>query len=53
MSDLACRVSVDLNRHQAGQWECTCSDMKFGDKCNACIYNDADYFEEPDSYNDD
>lgn len=53
----ACRVTVDLNRWQSEQWDCTCEKERnmlkaqgnaFWQeaKCCGCTINDADYFEE-------
>lgn len=53
MSDVPCRVTHDLNKWQAGQWDCTCDQSKPGEKCAGCFYNDPDYFDEPDTYCDD
>lgn len=46
MSNTPCRVTYDLNRYQASQWDCKCDDDKPEEKCDGCRYNDPDYFEE-------
>lgn len=53
MSETLCRVNIELNQWQAKQWDCTCNENKYGDKCDNCIYHDPNYFDEPDSYNND
>jgi hypothetical protein len=46
MSNSQCPINFDLNLWQSEQYDCQCDQLNPDEKCQACVYNDPNYFEE-------